>query len=235
MFPPGNELTIRSIPVSVSPEPPAQASLSFSALRYLGQVHRTYLACESPEGLVLIDQHAGHERVLYERFRLARAGCAMKGQPFLVPLSLELSPADATLVEAALEELVDLGFELEPFGGTTFSLKAAPAELAGSDLVNIVTELAGEVRSLGRGTLAETLEEQLLTRMACHSAVRAGHSLGPEEVTELLKSLDGTPFNAQCPHGRPVVVRFETSQLKEMFGRTYEGTSRTAGRDRIAR
>jgi DNA mismatch repair protein MutL len=223
-------------PVSLThPDPAAPTGLAFGDLRYLGQVHRTYLVCESPEGLILIDQHAGHERVLYERFRLARAGCATRGQPFLVPVSLDLSPSDAKLAEAALEELGDLGFELEPFGGTTFSLKAAPLELEGADLGRVVTELAAEVRNVGRGTLADVLEEQLLTRMACHAAVRAGHPLSPEEVTDLLRSLDGTPYNAQCPHGRPVVVRFDTPQLKEMFGRTYEGTSRTSARDRIAR
>jgi DNA mismatch repair protein MutL len=226
----------RAMPVPMElPATQPAASLSFGSLRYLGQIHRTYLVCESADGLLLIDQHAGHERVLYERYRRARAGTSTHGQPFLVPLTMELAPADARLVEGALEELEDLGFELEPFGGTTFSLKAAPAELSGADLPKVITELASEVRSLGHGTLAETLEEQLLARMACHSAVRAGHPLGPEEVTELLHSLDGTPFNAQCPHGRPVVVQFDADRLKEMFGRTYEGTPRAAGRDRIAR
>jgi DNA mismatch repair protein MutL len=224
------------VPTEQPPVPaPAGQALSFGSLRYLGQIHRTYLVCESPDGLLLLDQHAAHERVLYERYRLARAGCETKGQPFLVPVTLELSPSDARAVEAALEDLGDLGFELEPFGGATFSLKAAPPELEGSDLPTIIRELAQEVRTLDRGTLAETLEEQLLARMACHSAVRAGHALGPEEVTALLQSLDGTPFHAQCPHGRPVVVRFDAEALREMFGRTYEGTPRAAGRERIAR
>ena len=224
-------------PVVVLPVPPDRSGprMAFSELRYLGQVHRTYLVCESPEGLVLLDQHAAHERVLYERYRKDRAGAAVKGQPFLVPITLELSPADAQLVSSALEELADLGFELEPFGGHTFSLQAAPSELGGADMGRVIRELAGEIQSVGRGVGASASEEALLARMACHSAVRAGHSLTPPEVDELLRSLDGTPFNATCPHGRPVVVRFDTPALKEMFGRTYEGTPRAAIKDRLAR
>lgn len=227
-----------ALPAVPEPAPTSGAAgdrLVFGELRYLGQVHRTYLVCESPQGLVLLDQHAAHERVLYERLRAERAGCAQKGQPLLVPMTLELAPGDARLVEAALEELSDLGFEVEPFGGQTFSLKAAPAELGTADLRRVVVELAQEVRTFGRATSAEALEESLLARLACHSAVRAGHPLGPEEARALLEQLDGTPFHAQCPHGRPVAVRFDVSRLEELFGRTYEGTPKAAARDRLMR
>jgi DNA mismatch repair protein MutL len=234
-LPPPPMIPLAPVPMWETRPIVGEARISFSELRYLGQVHRTYLVCEAPEGLVLLDQHAGHERVLYERFRKERAGCATKGQPFLVPITMELSPADARLVEAAIEDLADLGFEIEPFGGLTFSLKAAPAELMGSDLPRMVRELAAEVRSLGRGTVADSLEEGLLARMACHGAVRAGHSLSQAEAEELLRSLEGTPFNAQCPHGRPVIVQFDVDALKEMFGRTYEGTPRASARERIER
>lgn len=211
------------------------AALRFVDLRYLGQVHRTYLVCESPEGLILLDQHAAHERVLYEQYRGRRAGEASKGQPLLVPMTLEFSPADARLVDGALEELHDLGFELEPFGGATFSLKAAPAELFGSDLGRTIRELAAELRTFGTSGSAQAMEEALLARMACHTAVRARDALSADEVRALLTQLDGTPFHAQCPHGRPVAVRFDVGALQEMFGRTYEGTSRAAANDRLTR
>jgi DNA mismatch repair protein MutL len=173
--------------------------------------------------------------VLYERYRKDRAGVASKGQPFLVPITMELAPSDARLIEAAIEELTDLGFEIDHFGGNTYSLKAAPPELMGSDLPRTIKELAAEVRTLGKSSIADALEESLLTRMACHTAVRAGHALDAAEAMELLKALDGTPFQAQCPHGRPVVVRFDSEALKEMFGRTYEGTPRASARERFER
>ncbi len=227
-------LSVESAQARQSPAEGAPA-LRFGELRYLGQVHRTYLVCEAPEGLVLLDQHAAHERVLYEKFRAGRAGEAQKGQPLLMARSLDFSPAEARLVEAALEELRDLGFELEPFGGTTFSLTAAPAALEGADLPRVVRELAAELGQYGTSHAATALEEALLARMACHAAVRAGDPLLPEEARRLLESLDGTPFHAQCPHGRPVVVRFEVQRLEELFARTYAGTPRAAGRDRLER
>lgn len=205
----------------------------FSRLRYLGQIKQTYLVCESSDGIVLIDQHAAHERILYERLRASRAGEATKGQPFLVPVSMQLSPSDAHLVESVAEELADLGFELEPFGGATFLLKAAPAELTGADFTQVVCELAAQIRAHGQGDAATVSEEALLVRMSCHAAVRAGDVLETAEALALLRDLDGAPFQAQCPHGRPVAVRFDTRMLEEMFKRTYEGTPKAAARDRL--
>ena len=212
-----------------SPTAPAAGGgelIRFAELRPIGQVHRTYLVCESPQGLVLLDQHAAHERVIYEKLRAGRAGEALPGQPLLVPLSLEFSPADARLIESVLEELADLGFELEPFGGRTFSMKAAPPGLDGADLSQVLRELAAEVREFGQAHSAQAMEDALLTRIACHTAVRKGAAMSPEEVRALLEQLDGTPYGAQCPHGRPVAVRFDVDKLKEMFGRTYEGRPR---------
>lgn len=211
----------------------APETFLFSRLRYLGQIKQTYLVCESSDGLVLIDQHAAHERILYERLRASRGGSATKGQPFLVPVSMELSPTDAALVESVAEELADLGFELEPFGGSTFLLKAAPAELSGADFSQIVCELASEIRTHGQGDAATASEEALLVRMSCHAAVRAGDSLESAEVIALLRDLDGSPFQAQCPHGRPVAVRFDNPMLEAMFKRDYEGTPKAAARDRL--
>ncbi|MFM2153514.1 MAG: hypothetical protein RL199_1949, partial [Pseudomonadota bacterium] len=216
------------------PTPVESPRLRFSELRPLGQVHRTYLVCEAPEGLLLLDQHAAHERVLYEKYRRERAGEAVGGQPLLVPLSLDVPPAEASVLEAALPDLAELGFEVEPFGGTTFAIKAVPKVfLDAGDLGRTVRELAHELRQLGSSRTADAMEEALLARMSCHAAVRAGHAMTNEEIVALLQQLDGTPFHAQCPHGRPVVVRFDTERLKEMFGRTYEGASKEGLRERF--
>jgi len=214
--------------------PAAPSKLVFSELRFLGQLHRTYLVCESPEGLVLLDQHAAHERILYERLRSEQAQGRAPGQPLLVPVTLELAPSEARLVESARDELAELGFDLEPFGGSTFSLKAVPA-LAASEPARMVKELAAELRQTGRADAARAARDALLARMACHGAVRAGDPMAVEEVAELLRQLDGTPWGAQCPHGRPVVVRFGADALRELFGRTYAGTPRAAARERVER
>lgn len=215
--------------------PRGASTIRFSELRYLGQVHRTYLVCESPEGLVLLDQHAAHERVLFEKYRQERAGETKRGQPLLVPAMVEFSPSDARFVEDALESLEDLGFEIEPFGGTTFSVKAAPGDLGQGDVGRTLRELAAEIRSFGAADSADLAENALLTRMACHAAVRAGHPLEPEEALHLLRQLDGTPFHAQCPHGRPVMVSFDSDDLKLRFRRDYEGTPKAAIRERQSR
>ena len=241
----GEKLGKRQDELLVAREPASQPALfeasrperapdagGYAELRVLAQAHRTYVVCESPTGLVLVDQHAAHERVLYERYRAERAGIARTGQPLLVPISLDLAPAEARSLEAALEALADLGFEIEPFGGTTFAIKAAPQELRDADLPATVRSLASEFRLSGSVSSADALEESLLIRMACHNAVRAGDPLEPEEMRRLLSDLAATPFHAQCPHGRPIAARFEGKSLEAMFSRDYRSTPQAARAER---
>ncbi len=240
----GERLGHRADAPLVAREPEAQRPLfpgasqtaargdGYADLRVLGQAHRTYVVCESSQGVVLVDQHAAHERVLYERYRAERAGVARAGNPLLVPVSLDLSPAEAQSVEAALEPLADLGFEIEPFGGTTFAIKAAPRELLSADLSATLRALASEFRLSGAVASAGAMEEALLVRMACHNAVRAGDPLEPEEMRRLLADLAATPFHAQCPHGRPIAVRFEGKALEAMFSRDYRPTPQAARAER---
>lgn len=192
----------------------------FGALRYVGQHARTYLLCEAPGGtLVVIDQHASHERLLFHRLREAFRARAIAVQPFLLPQVVSLPPATARALEAGLDELSRLGFDVEPFGGESFAVKGAPASLGGVDLTALLQDLAGQLEQTDRGGAADDLFHDLLATMACHTAVRAHQDVSPEEARALLDGLDAIDFKARCPHGRPVVFELSLADLERRVGR----------------
>jgi DNA mismatch repair protein MutL len=192
----------------------------FSALRYVGQHARTYLLCEAPGGaLVVIDQHASHERMLFHRLREAFRTRQIPIQPFLLPQVVALPPATARALEGGLAELSRLGFDVEPFGGESFAVKGAPAVLSGIDLAALLTDLAGQLADVDRGSAVEEAFHDLLATMACHAAVRANQEVSPEEARALLDGLDAIDFKARCPHGRPVVFELSLADLERRVGR----------------
>ncbi len=192
----------------------------FGSLRYVGQHARTYLLCEAPGGtLVVIDQHASHERLLFHRLREALRSRGLEAQPFLVPPVVTLPPAAARAIEASVEELGRVGLEVEPFGGDSFAVKCAPALLGGASMASLLADLAGQLEEAGRGTAVEEALDGLLATMACHAAVRANQDLSPEEARALLDGLDAIDFKARCPHGRPVVVELPLADLEKRVGR----------------
>jgi DNA mismatch repair protein MutL len=192
----------------------------FGALRFVGQHARTYLVCEAPGGaLVVIDQHASHERMLFHRLREAFRARAVPVQPFLLPQVVTLPPAVARALEGGLEELRRLGLEVEPFGGEAFAVKGAPAALSGVDLVALLGDLAGQLAEVDRGSAMDDAFHDLLATMACHAAVRANQDLSAEEARALLDGLDAIDFKARCPHGRPVVFELPLAELERRVGR----------------
>jgi DNA mismatch repair protein MutL len=202
-----------------SPGEPGRAGY-FSSLRYVGQHARTYLLCEAPGGsLVVIDQHASHERLLFHRLREAFRTRRLPVQPFLLPQVVTLPSAVAGALASGLEELGQLGFEVEPFGGDSFAVKGAPAALAGVDLEALLRDLAGQLELVGRGSAVDEALHDLLATMACHAAVRANQDVGPEEARALLDALDAIDFKARCPHGRPVVFELSIAELERRVGR----------------
>ena len=201
----------------------------FGGLRYLGQLHRTYLVCEGPRGLVLIDQHAAHERMNYQRLR-ARSGAAPV-QPLLVPQLVELTQAAAALAGESRAALAAIGLEVEHFGGNAVVIKALPAALARLDerqLPALLADLVDELSGHGRGESLERLADALLARAACHGSVRAHDLLAPGEAQALLDSLDATDYGARCAHGRPVVAEWGTAEIEKRFGRNYESHAHAA-------
>jgi DNA mismatch repair protein MutL len=200
-------------------EPPRPVGY-FGSLRYVGQHARTYLLCEAPGGaLVVIDQHASHERMLFHRLREAMRAAPLLVQPYLVPQVVTLPPAVARALEAHAPELGRLGLDVEPFGGDAFAVKGAPAILGGVDLGGLLTDLAQQLEQLERGSALDEALHDLAATMACHAAVRANQDLGPEEARALLDGLDAIDFKARCPHGRPVVFELPLADLERRVGR----------------
>lgn len=191
----------------------------FSSLRYIGQFAGTYLVCEAEGKLVILDQHAAHERLTFHRLREAWRRREPVGQPFLFPVIVDAGVADARLLVEHLDALRALGFELEPFGGTSFSLKSIPAELAGVDYQRILSDMARELASVGAGRALDDAMTDILATMACHASVRAHQALLPEEAERLLQDLDRIDFKSRCPHGRPVVAQVTLAELERKVGR----------------
>jgi DNA mismatch repair protein MutL len=197
----------------------ADAAQFFTRLRYIGQLDRTYLVCEAGGEMVLVDQHAAHERVAFQRLRDRYEQRAVPVQRLLFPKTLELAPAQAAIAEDLRPTLSDMGFELEPFGGQTYALKSVPAGLREGDVDDVLTELLDELAERGGSRALEERLDLALATIACHSAVRAGDLLSDQEVHALFQSLDAVDFKAHCPHGRPVLLRIRVDEIARRFGR----------------
>ena len=205
-------------PAATDDDAPAPSDGYFARLRYLGQLDRTYLLCEGDGELVLIDQHAAHERVAFQRLRDRADRDEIAVQRLRFPTVVELPPAEAALVVDHAEVLARVGFEVAPFGGHAVAVAAVPAGLR-HEPTAVLRELCGELAERGGSrALAERLDHVLAT-VACHSVVRAGDALAPDEVVALLGQMDGVDFRAHCPHGRPVLLRIGTGEIARRFGR----------------
>ena len=205
-----------ALAVGVAPEGarPTPAAV-LPALRVIGQFASVYIIAEGPEGMYLIDQHAAHERVLYERFCAERAARRPDVQGLLEPLALELTAEQRALVAGEEEALTDHGFEVEPFGAGAYLWRSVPASLAGGDLreglVRFLDVMAEEEGGDRRDRVAMSL--------ACHGAIRAGKTLTPEEMRELVRTLEESEAPHTCPHGRPTMVHVSAEMLARGFGR----------------
>ncbi len=216
--PPGGQAAQLALEIQRTADIPAPQPLptKLPMLRVLGQIGQTYIIAEGPDGMYLIDQHAAHERVLFERLKAARAQRDTSGQPLLTPLTLDLPPRQATILSSHLEELAGLGFEIEPFGGETFLVRAVPAMLVEGDIAQAVADLVDE---LAEGGAIEAIEEKALITLVCHSAVRAGKTLSLQEMRDLIRQLEETSQPHTCPHGRPTMIHLSAENLARQFGR----------------
>jgi DNA mismatch repair protein MutL len=204
----------------------AEPRVRFGDLRLLGQFLATYLVLETKDRLLLVDQHAAHERVLYERLRADWRAERVESQGLLAPLPVPLEPAPLRALADAGEALRRLGFDLEPFGEDTMAVRAVPGLLAERDPAALVRDLADELVAAGAAADAlragaRSLEaaDGLFANLACRSARRKGEVLDPREQQALLDALDAIPWAPTCPHGRPVAVPFELAEIERRFGR----------------
>ena len=186
------------------------------ALRVMGQLATTYIIAEGPEGLYLIDQHAAHERILYEKILSQWERQELEIQGLLQPATMELSPRQEQILQSNGETLARLGFTIEPFGNRSYLVRAVPAVVAGTDVVQGVTTLLDTLASLEN---AAPREEKMAESLACHSAIRAGQRLSNEEMAELIRQLEQARQPRSCPHGRPTMIHLSSRQLEKEFGR----------------
>jgi DNA mismatch repair protein MutL len=187
-------------------------------LRVVGQVGQTYIVAEGPQGMYLIDQHAAHERVLYEQLLAEQAQQAVTSQVLLEPLSLSLDPLLASVLEEHLDALNLAGFDIEPFGGTSYLLRAVPTILVVSNVAAAVVDILELLRE-GDSPLASQAEEQLIAAICKRAAVKGGQRLSTEEMQDLVRQLEQCNSPRTCPHGRPTVLHFSVEQLERDFGR----------------
>jgi DNA mismatch repair protein MutL len=200
--------------------------IRFGDLPLLGQLMATYLVCETKSQLLLIDQHAAHERVLYERLRAEWLERGVESQGLLVPDTLRLEPGPlAALIESG-EATHRLGFDWEDFGDGTIAVRAVPALLCDRDPAQLVRNLAEELALAGTaadalrlGSRSLEASDQVFASLACHSARRKGEVLDPREQRSLIDALDAIPWAPSCPHGRPVAVPIELAEIERRFGR----------------
>jgi DNA mismatch repair protein MutL len=200
---------------------PVQAALPASGvplLRLIGQIGTAYLVAEGPDGLYLVDQHAAHERILFERF-MAQRGTKIPSQALLDPVSLELDASSSRLLEEQLETMTSLGFEIESFGPNMFRVRSLPALLTGVDpaaAVRVVIEDFEEDET----PLQNEIEAKIIGRVCKRAAVKAGQVLSADEQKALLRDLEACQSPRTCPHGRPTMIHLSIDLLERQFGRT---------------
>jgi DNA mismatch repair protein MutL len=183
------------------------------------QLHETYVVAQTEDGIVIVDQHAAHERLVYERMKKALADGGIARQPLLIPEVVELDPAEVTRVTARAAELAELGLVIEAFGPDAVMVREIPAMLGKLDVKGLMRDLADEIAETGNAlSLKERLEEVSGT-LACHMSVRAGRRLNAEEMNALLREMEATPHSGQCNHGRPTYVELKLSDIERLFGR----------------
>jgi DNA mismatch repair protein MutL len=194
---------------------PQTLTASLPVLRVLGQLMNSYIVAEGPDGLYLIDQHAAHERIVFEKIKQQRLEQAVEVQGLLEPATLEVSPKQDEVLKSHYQDLADFGFSMEPFGTRTYLVRAVPRWLNSADWAGALRELLDSGEDKGDWV------EKVAIAIACHSgAVRAGQMLSHDEMRELVRQLERAALPHTCPHGRPTVIQLSSGQLRREFGRS---------------
>ena len=216
-------------PFAAVAEPSADASAGESAAapadqaRPLGaaraQIHETYIIAQTENSVVIVDQHAAHERLVYQRMKAMLANGGVARQGLLIPEIVSLDAVDIALLEDARVALAELGLVLEPFGIDAVAVRETPALLGKTDVKGLIHDLVDELRAEGTGGVLRGRLEAVCSTMACHGSVRAGRRLGAEEMNALLREMEATPGSGQCNHGRPTYVELQLSDIEKLFAR----------------
>ena len=183
------------------------------------QLHGTYIVAQTRDGMVVVDQHAAHERLVYERMKAQMAEGSVARQALLVPAVVQLDPAEAERVAAVADELADLGLVLEPFGAGAILVRETPALLGDTDVEGLIRDIADDLAETGQTLALKERLADVCSTMACHGSVRAGRRLNADEMNALLRQMEATPHSGQCNHGRPTYVELKLHDIERLFGR----------------
>ena len=183
------------------------------------QVHETYIVAQTRDGVVIVDQHAAHERLVYERMKTEMADGGVTRQALLLPEVVELDPAEAERVVARADELAALGLMIEPFGPGAVLVREVPALLGETDAAGLIRDIADDLAENGQALALKERLEDVCSTMACHGSVRAGRRLTAPEMNALLRQMEATPHSGQCNHGRPTYVELKLADIERLFGR----------------
>ncbi|PSC04616.1 DNA mismatch repair endonuclease MutL [Alsobacter soli] len=183
------------------------------------QLHDTYIVAQTQDGVVIVDQHAAHERLVYERLKAERAAQGVARQMLLIPAVVDLDPVEVDRLTEKADLLASLGLVIEPFGPGAIAVSEVPAALASADVPALVRDLADSLEEWGSALALEDRLDHVLATFACHHSVRAGRRMKPEEMNALLREMEATPLSGQCNHGRPTYVELKLADIERLFGR----------------
>jgi len=217
----GAPLYLIHLPPSARVEqaPVAEPSVNLPLGVARAQLHETYVLAQTADGIVIVDQHAAHERLVYEKMKKALANGGIARQPLLIPEVVDLDPAEVTRVVSRAAELAELGLVIESFGPDAVVVREVPAMLGDMDVKAMVRDLADEIAETGNALALKEKLEEVSGTLACHMSVRAGRRLNAEEMNRLLREMESTPHSGQCNHGRPTYVELKLADIEKLFGR----------------
>jgi DNA mismatch repair protein MutL len=197
---------------------PASADATLPPLGHaIAQLHGIYILAETADGLVVVDRHAAHERIGYEKLKAAHDGVGVRQQPLLVPQRVAVSEREAETAEREAATLAELGFEVSRAGPQALLLRAVPALLADGDTEALLRDVLADLREHGESRRVAAMRDELLSTMACHGAVRANRRLTIPEMNALLREMEATERSGQCNHGRPTWARFGLAEIDRWF------------------
>tara|TARA_R110002124_G_scaffold11974_6_gene56858 strand:+ start:25851 stop:27695 length:1845 start_codon:yes stop_codon:yes gene_type:complete len=198
----------------------AEPAESFPLGAARAQLHENYIVAQTETGMILVDQHAAHERLVYERLKRQMADTGVAAQVLLIPEIVELSAGECARLEDFAEDLQRLGLTIEPFGGTAVAVRETPAILGEVDARALVLDILDELADAGDSATLKARIDAILSRVACHGSIRSGRRMRVEEMNALLREMEATPMSGQCNHGRPTYVELKLSDIERLFGRT---------------
>ncbi|MEO1966837.1 DNA mismatch repair endonuclease MutL [Hyphomonas sp.] len=209
----------RDVAPSARVEPETQATEDFPLGVARAQLHETYVIAQTRDGIVIVDQHAAHERLVYEDMKRQMAAGGVKRQALLIPDVVELTEDEAARVVERADELAELGLEIEPFGSGAVCVRATPALFGEMDAAGLIRDLADDFAEYDAGLVLKERFEEVMGNMACRGSVRSGRRLNGEEMNALLRQMEATPHSGQCNHGRPTYVELKLADIEKLFGR----------------